>query len=198
MDEGQTNHKYDIMWNLIKFPWLTIFTLAAAMFLPPNARADRLFAGDDWGTNLYEFDTRAGSWSKIVFCGKTHSVNGMHTDGKGSLYAADCGSQSIVKFTPNGDYSVFAQLDSCPGASSFDSEGNLFVPFFWGKKIEKLSPGGSAGVIISTNVAGPEAVLFDSHGTLFVADQKSGHIYTIFTPLIRMGINPFLPAVYFG
>jgi len=160
----------------IKLSWLAIFTLATVMFAPTNARADRLFAGDDWGTNLYEFDTAAGAWSKIIFCDSLHSINGLNTDGHGNLYASD-GSCKIYKFAPDGDYDVFANLDSFGGAAAFDSDSNLFVPFFWAKKIEKISPDGTS-TLVSTNVKGPEAVVFDSHGELFAADQASGHIYT--------------------
>ena len=141
------------------------------------ARADRLFAGDDWGTNLYEFDTTVGESSKIVFCSTLRSINGLNTDSQGNLYESD-GSRKIYKFTSDGEYSVFADLDSFGGAAAFDREGNLFVPFFWAKKIEKVSPDGSTSTIVSTNVSGPEQVIFDSHGTLFAADQASGHIYT--------------------
>jgi sugar lactone lactonase YvrE len=161
----------------VKFLGLIIFIAAAIVFMPSHARADRLFAGDDWGTNLYEFDTTAGAWSKIVFCDSLRSINGLNTDSKGNLYESD-GTRKIYKFTPDGEYDVFADLDSFGGAAAFDGEGNLFVPFFWAKKIMKFSPDGSTSSLVSTNVKGPEQVIFDSHGELFAADQASGHIYT--------------------
>jgi WD40 repeat protein len=165
------------MSNPVKFLCLTIFIMAAMMLSPLVARADRLFSGDDWGTNLYEFDTAAGAWSEIVFCDSLRSINGLNTDGKGNLYESD-GTRKIYKFTPDGDYSTFADLDDFGGAAAFDGDGNLFVPFFWAKKIEKISADGSTSSMVSTNVRGPEAVVFDSHGELFAADQASGHIYT--------------------
>jgi hypothetical protein len=162
---------------LTKLFLFAIFPLAL-IFAPVHALADRLFAGDDWGNNLYEFDTSHGEWSKIIFCDEIRSVNGMNIDNKGNLYASGYSDRAILKFAADGSYSVFAQLDDSPGAAAFDSAGNLFVPYFGSKKVEKWSPDGSTGSIFSTNVAGPEALIFDSHGTLFVADQKSGHIYT--------------------
>jgi sugar lactone lactonase YvrE len=152
--------------------------MVAMMLAPVPARADRLFAGDDWGTDLYEFDTTAGAWSQIVFCDSLRSINGMNVDAKGNLYVSNIGSREVLQFTPDGNYTAFCQLDGAGGAAAFDREGNLFVPFFWDKKIMKFSPDGSTSTLVSTNVKGPEQVIFDSHGTLFAADQASGHIYT--------------------
>lgn len=168
------------MWNLIKLPLLTIFTMAAMMFVSSNARADILFAGDDGddnGTEIWEFDTAAGGWSEIVFCDSIQGVNGLNSDGKGHLYEADCGSHAILKFTLDGKYDTFASLDYIGGASAFDSQGNLFVPLLNGR-IDKLSPDGSASSAFAANLGRPVQVVFDSHGELFAGDQKSGYIYT--------------------
>jgi sugar lactone lactonase YvrE len=166
------------MVNSVKFLWLTIFTMAAMILAPSPARADRLFSGDDWGTDLYEFDTTAGAWSKILFCDSLRSINGMNTDAKGNLYVSNLGSGEVLLFTPDGNYSAFCNMAGSGGAAAFDHDGNLFVPYFWDKKIMKFSPDGSTSSLVSTNVKGPEQVVFDSHGTLFAADQASGHIYT--------------------
>ena len=80
--------------------WIMAFTLTAGLLAPLNGRADLLFAGDDWGNNLYEFDTRAGESSMVVFCDQLHGVNGLTSDGKGNLFVSDYGSKSIIKFTP--------------------------------------------------------------------------------------------------
>ena len=73
----------------VGFSVTPLVMLALLLILPAKARADLLFVGDDWGTNLYEFDTGAGEFSKTVFCNHIHGVNGLTTDGRGNLYETD-------------------------------------------------------------------------------------------------------------
>jgi sugar lactone lactonase YvrE len=63
--------------------------VVAMFFTSPSARADKLFVGDDWGNNLYEFDTEQGEASKVVFCDHIKGVNGLAFDTKTNLYVSD-------------------------------------------------------------------------------------------------------------
>jgi len=157
--------------------WLNTFTLAAGLWQPGIARADLLFAGDDWGNNLYEFDTQAGQSSMVVYSDDLKGVNGLTTDGKGNLFVSDFGSRQILKFTPDGNYETFAQLDSSGGGLVFDRDGNLFVPFQWAGRIDELSPDGHTDTVFATNQGAPVQLGFDRAGNLFAADQKSGFVY---------------------
>jgi sugar lactone lactonase YvrE len=146
--------KKNAMFSLAKIPLLiTAFVLAA--ILVTSARADRLFTGDDWGKNLYELDTNFGGWSKTVFSDQTMGVNGLGTDGKGNLYEADFGSRAIRKFTPDGNHTVFANLDGPGAAITFDREGNLFIPFQWAGRIDKFTPDGSQRSVFATDSPQP-------------------------------------------
>ncbi len=157
------------------------FALAALLLEPGLARADRLFTGDDWGTNLYEFDTVAGESSKVVFCNQVQGVNGLGRDGKGNLFVSDFGARSILKFTLDGKHTTFATLDSPGAAMAFDGEGSLYLPYqgLWGGdgRIDKFSRDGSTHSVLASNVPQPVQVVLDRQGTLFVSDQKSGCIY---------------------
>ncbi len=164
------------MFTLPKTPLLILGAVLAAILATP-ARADRLFTGDDWGKNLYELDTTFGGWTKTVFSDQTMGVNGLGTDGMGNLYESDFGSRAIRKFTPDGNYTVFANLDGPGAAITFDREGNLFIPFQWGGRIDKFTPDGSQRSIFATDLPQPVQLIFDSHGEMFAADQKSGCIY---------------------
>jgi sugar lactone lactonase YvrE len=174
-DERQTG-KENAMFTLPKTPLLILGAVLAAILATP-ARADRLFTGDDWGKNLYELDTTFGGWTKTVFSDQTMGVNGLGTDGMGNLYESDFGSRAIRKFTPDGNYTVFANLDGPGAAITFDREGNLFIPFQWGGRIDKFTPDGSQRSIFATDLPQPVQLIFDSHGEMFAADQKSGCIY---------------------
>jgi sugar lactone lactonase YvrE len=167
------------MQHPIKFCWLILMIIAAMLIVPSNARADRLFTGDDWGTQIYEIDTTYGAWSKTVFCNNIDCVNGLATDGKGNLFESDFGSHSIYKITPDGKYTTFANLDSPGAGMAFDSEDNLFIPFQRGGRIDKLSPDGSTSSVFATGLPQPVQVVFDSLGELFVTDQRAGCVYKI-------------------
>ena len=175
---GRQTGKQNVMSTPFRLAiWLTTFTLAAGLWQQVPARADLLFAGDDWGNNLYEFDTRAGQSSKVVYSDQLHGVNGLTSDGNGNLFVSDFGSRQILKFTPDGNYETFAQLDSSGGGLVFDRDGNLFVPFQWAGRIDELSPDGHTDTVFATNQGAPVQLAFDRVGNLFAADQKSGLVF---------------------
>jgi sugar lactone lactonase YvrE len=156
---------------------LTAIFAVAVVLLPSGARADLLFTGDDWGTSLYEFDTTVGESSLVVYSDELHGVNGLTWDSKSNLFVSDFGSRSIIRFTPDGNHDTFAQLDSSGGGLVFDSDGNLFVPFQWAGRIDKLSSDGHTENVFATNQGAPVQLAFDRMGNLFAADQKTGLVY---------------------
>jgi len=162
---------------------LAVFIVVAIWLGPNAAQADRLFTGDDWGKdhNLYEIDTLAGGWSKVVFSDQVHGVNGLGADAHGNVYESDLHTRSIRKFTMDGKYHTIATLDSPSAAVAFDREGNLFIPYqgLWGGdgRIDKFSPDGSTNSTFATDLPQPVALIFDAQGTLYCTDQKSGCIY---------------------
>ena len=141
------------------------------------SQGDLMFVGNDWGSEIWVFDTESGAASKALFCIDTEGVNGLNFDDQGNLFESDFGTHSIVKFTPDGKRSTFATLDSSGGSAAFDSHGNLIVPFQWGHKIEKISPDGSQRSALGHGLGDPIAVAFDQTGQTFVADQDKGVVY---------------------
>jgi sugar lactone lactonase YvrE len=177
ISKRQMNGKINFMQNLIKPSRLIIYTLAAMLLAPRPARADRLLTGDYFGTILYEFDTSVGEFSKAVFCDQTEGVTGLIADGKGNLFESNYRTCTIYKFTPDGKHSTFAILDSPGSAMAFDREGNLFVPYQWGHRIDKLSPDGSTSSVFAADLPKPVQLDFNRQGDLFAADQDSGCVY---------------------
>lgn len=154
-----------------------VLAVAAMSVSLPCVHADKIFVGNDWGREIWMFDTETGADSRALFCNDTEGVNGLTFDRDGNLFESDFSSRSIVKFTPDGKRTTFTLLDSSGGGLAFDEHGNLFVPFQWGAKIEQVSPDGAVRTVIATNMGAPVVVAFDSSGTLFAADQKTGDIY---------------------
>ena len=180
-DERRENWQPKLIQALVRGCWIVIFAVISLGLGPAAARADRLFTGDDRGNNLYEIDTSAGGWSKIVFSDQVNCVNGLGADAHGNLYESDFNTRSIRKFTMDGKYHTIATLDSPSAVMAFDREGNLFIPYQgqWGGdgRIDKFSPDGSTSSTFATDLPQPVALIFDAQGTLYCTDQKSGCIY---------------------
>jgi sugar lactone lactonase YvrE len=100
-------------------------------------------------------------------------------DDKGNLFVAvgDSGSESIVKFTPDGAKSIVAP-DLSPTAMVFDSAGNLFVASYRDHSIFKLSPDGNKRTF-ATGIGHVTSMIFDHKGNLFVADWEKDSIFKI-------------------
>jgi len=146
------------------------------MWLAAGLRADTLFVGDDGSSGIFALDTDASKPEVVSFSGDYPTINGLASDGK-CLYASDFGGHSIVKFSLDGTPTPFATLTSAGGGAAFDHDGNLFVPYQWEARIDKISPDGKTIAVFATNVAAPVQLAFDQSGELFCADQKAGCIY---------------------
>ena len=99
-------------------------------------------------------------------------------DAAGNLF--ERGTDSIFKFTPDGNKSTFASGLSTYGVYNlaFDAAGDLFVSDEDSHSILKFTPDGKK----STFATGfnPSGMAFDDKGNLFVADQE--HSIFKFTP----------------
>jgi sugar lactone lactonase YvrE len=98
----------------------------------------------------------------------------------GDLFAADNGSNTIFRFTPDGAESTFASGLNRPFGLAFDGSGNLFEGDAGTNTIFKFTPDGT-GSTFALGLSGPIGLAFDSSGNLFEADYNSGTIFK-FTP----------------
>jgi sugar lactone lactonase YvrE len=158
----------------------------------------------DGAGNLYESDRSTNTIFKFAPDGtKTTFASvvgpaGLAFDGSGNLYVGSSGpypsyNGTIIKITPNGSQSTFAQ-DPRSGqfnGLAFDQSGNLFVASFNRRPddtgesaILKVAPDGALTTFATINPGGqtssfPRGLVFDHSGNLLVAD--SGKIWS-FTP----------------
>src|SRR5436190_705535 len=104
-------------------------------------------------------------------------------DAAGNLF--ERGTDSIFKFTPDGNKSTFASgLNSNSGVYNlaFDAAGNLFVSDEESHSILKFTPDGKKSTFASgLGTYGVYNLAFDGAGNLFVADPDSRSILK-FTP----------------
>lgn len=157
--------------------------LAAALLIgalgATTSRADIVYVGNEVGGNI---DKIPSSGTPSVFAttpGGTDAF-GMAFDSAGNLYVVT--GNEILKFTPNGAESVFANngLDD-PVDIAFDKAGNLYAANFGNNTIEKFTLGGGGNLFASTGLDGPTGLAFDSAGNLYVSNGN-GDTIEKFTP----------------
>src|SRR5436309_578993 len=93
-----------------------------------------------------------------------HAARNLAVDDKGNLFVAD--TDSILKFTPDGNRSTFASGLNDANDMAFDDKGNLFVRD--GNTIFKFTPEG-VNTTIATGISYTGDLVFDRAGNLFVS-----------------------------
>ena len=155
----------------------TPFPLIAALFLLAclalsSARGGTMIYVSSPGNNTIMKYTLGGVGSVFANTGLDYPT-GLAFDGAGNLFAADTRHNRVVKFTPGGVGSVFVSMDprrGGPFALAFDSAGSLYTE--GGPEIINYTAG---GIYSSFSLADfPNALVFDSTGTLLVANEFGG------------------------
>ena len=113
---------------------------------------------------------------------------GLAVDGAGNVYAADFGAilgdpstsgTKIIRVTPDGESSLFA--DGFEGASgnAFDSAGDLLQANIRRRTISRITPGGEVSTFATEGLQSPVGIVFGADGDLFVANCDSASIQRI-------------------
>lgn len=112
---------------------------------------------------------------------------GITVDSKGNVYAGLLAERTVVKITPTGEKTVFAQI---PGQGNLlglatDKEDNIYVgdvnfqdPKNSCSCIRKITPSGDVTVFAS-GIALPNGLAFDKDGNLYVTSSSEGTIYKV-------------------
>ena len=113
---------------------------------------------------------------------------GLAVDGDGNVYAADFGAilgdpstsgTKVIRVTPDGESSLFA--DGFEGASgnAFDSAGDLLQANIRGRTISRITPGGEVSTFATEGLQSPVGIVFGADGDLFVANCGNASIQRI-------------------
>jgi hypothetical protein len=105
-------------------------------------------------------------------------TEGMAFDRAGNLYVASAGGIStIIKFTPDGTASVFANCATyAPCGLAVDNAGNVYVAGD-DYQIHKFTSGGVASIFAQTAYE-PKGLAFDTAGNLLVTEPDSSAPYS--------------------
>jgi sugar lactone lactonase YvrE len=111
---------------------------------------------------------------------------GLVFDNSGNLYVSsdDPAAYAILKYTPDGSVSVFANSGlNGPHALAFDNAGNLYVTNVKANTIEKFTPDGIGSVFADAEdgLRFPVDLAFDTQGNLYVSNAYGASVEK-FTP----------------
>lgn len=133
----------------------------------------------------------AGSTNGPVAVATLNAPSGVAVGPSGGLYIADDGDQAI-RLVANGVVSTFATGFTDPQDVACDGQGNLYVADGDGNTVKEVSPTGSVTVLAGSGSRGfvngtgtaasfdyPVGVALDSHGNVYVADNKNGAVREI-------------------
>jgi sugar lactone lactonase YvrE len=168
--------------TMTKTTFRSLLAAAAVAALPFLAISVRAGVGDIYESNegnILRFKANGGTPG--AFATGLSSPKGIVFDGRGHLYLADAGRNSIIVYTvPDGSGSVFTTGLSSPVGLAFDTAGFLYVADAGSGNIFKFAQDGTKTTFASST-GGPAGLAIDNSGNLFVADFTGGKIYK-YTP----------------
>lgn len=171
------------MFRYLRICYFLAFVILCYIDITQSAHAQTLYVSNNGAKNIMKF-TSSGSGSIFAGTGSGSPV-GLVFDKTGNLYVAtEIPDNSnpfnptfnciILKFTPNGVGSVFADLSGSAhrfaDGLAIDNSGNIYVAFYdrFNSAILKFDPAGNGTVFATPNntIAG---LAFDANGNLFVS-----------------------------
>lgn len=157
-----------------------LMAIALATFAEGEARAGLLFAaqGDfhtiNGGNRVQQYDTTSSA--SQTFAGNLTYAQGLAIDSAGNLYVAETTANIIMRFTPSGVGSVFADGSdglNLPIYLAFDSSGQLYVSNYGSGSISRFTPGGVGQEFAHLSAGSqPQGLAFDAAGNLYVANSN--------------------------
>lgn len=100
---------------------------------------------------------------------------GMAYDTSGNLYVANWSAGNVLRFSPQGERSVFASGLSGPSGLAISPKGEVYVASYNDDLVWRFTPGGTRTVFVK-GLATPAGLSFDSQGRLLIANRRSNQI----------------------
>lgn len=158
----------------IKPRWAVAMTglvaLATAVVHGPIATAALLYSSESAGT----ISSYPRSGVRSIFASNLKGPQQIAFDKSGNIYIVETGAGVVLKITPTGSQSIFAQIQA-PEGVAIDAAGNVYISSFT-STVFKFTPGGTR----STFATGAGGVLaFDQTGNLYASEFTLSYITRI-------------------
>lgn len=100
---------------------------------------------------------------------------GMAYDASGNLFVANWSAGTVLRFSPDGRRSVFAQGLSGPSGLAISSAGDIYVASYNEDLVWRFAPNGAQTVFVR-GLATPAGLSFDARGRLLIANRRTHQI----------------------
>ena len=100
---------------------------------------------------------------------------GMAYDASGNLYIANWSAGTVLRFTPDGSRSIFAEGIAGPSGLAISSTGDIYVASYHDDLVWRFTPAGDRSVAVR-GLATPAGLSFDARGRLLIANRRSNQI----------------------
>ena len=100
---------------------------------------------------------------------------GMAYDASGNLYIANWSAGTVLRFTPDGSRSIFAEGIAGPSGLAISSTGDIYVASYHDDLVWRFTPAGDRSVFVR-GLATPAGLSFDARGRLLIANRRSNQI----------------------
>ncbi|MBC7859536.1 MAG: NHL repeat-containing protein [Burkholderiaceae bacterium] len=100
---------------------------------------------------------------------------GMAYDATGTLYVANWSSGSVLRFSPQGERTVFASGLSGPAGLAISPKGDVYVSSYNEDLVWRFTSDGARTVFVK-GLATPAGLSFDARGRLLIANRRTNQI----------------------
>jgi len=178
-----------LLFHLLLIVFAFVYSAGGATWNLKPTSGDFLDTGD----TIYETNYRSNTIGLFSLAGPDLGIfgtpsypTGLVFDSSGNLYVSsdDPAAYAILKYTPDGSVSVFANSNlNGPHGLVFDDAGNLYVANVKADTIEKFTPDGTGSVFADAadGLSHPVDLAFDAEGNLYVTNAYGGSVEK-FTP----------------
>lgn len=145
------------------------------------------------GTHVCKFSSD-GQTLQLLGTGLTWPSNvGAGPDG--FLYVAEVpppsvGTPRLLRLDRNsGAVRAVIDVGTAYGQPDFDDHDNIYLPAAFDREVVRINLVSGQQTVLASGFDFPNAVAFDSHGVLYVADAGSKNVYTLTRPTIGVTID---------
>lgn len=114
----------------------------------------------------------------VLLHGGLSSPVGMAYDAKGDLYVANWSAGTVLRFTPDGQRSIFAEGLSGPSGLAISPAGDIYVASYSEDLVWRFTSNGERRVFVR-GLATPAGLSFDARGRLLIANRRTNQILAV-------------------